>query len=125
MKYFILFLIATISINLSAHRDGLEYGEYKKYFQLGEVEFYRSAGKLDGKTSDFDVIAKNNYPFEVCLVPTFDLIRNAREDYYEPNYILGPNSEVELGHYGAIVFGRSWQAKWDFFISTNLENCVI
>ncbi|MCF8059035.1 MAG: hypothetical protein K9K67_07050 [Bacteriovoracaceae bacterium] len=125
MKTLIFLIFATVSITLSAHVDDLVYGEYGKYFELGKVDFYRSAGKLDGKTSDFDVIVKNNYGFEVCLVPSFELIKNARVEFYEPSFILPANSEVELGHYGAVNLGKSWHAKWDYLISVNLENCAI
>lgn len=103
----------------------LVYGEYKNYFELGSVVFTRAAGKLNDRTSEYDVVVYNNYPFEVCLVPSFEFIKNSREDFLEPSFILPPNSRVELGHYGAIVLGSSWHIKWNFLVSTNLENCAI
>lgn len=107
------------------HSDGLIYGDYEEYFNLGEVVFTRAAGKWNGRTSEYDVIVYNNYPFDICLVPSFEFIKNSREDFYEPSFILGPNSRTELGHYGAIRFGSSWHVKWNFLISTNLENCAL
>ncbi len=107
------------------HSDGLVYGDYETFFQLGEVVFTRAAGKWNGRTSEYDVIVYNNYGFDVCLVPSFEFIKNSREDFYEPSFILPPNSRIELGHYGAIRFGSSWHVKWNYFISTNLEYCAI
>lgn len=103
----------------------LDYGPFEKYFELGEVDFFRATGFLGDREADYDVVVKNNYPVDICLVPTMNLIKNGRVDFLEPSFILGPNEEVELGHYGAESFGSSWRIKWDYFISANLEYCAI
>lgn len=119
----ILFLLIT---PLQANDyDQLTYGEDKLYFELGEVDFYRSAGKLGDRVSDYNVTVVNNYGFDICLVPTFEIIKNGRIDYNEPSFIIDAGETVELGHYGAKNFGKSWHIKWDFFISQNLEYCAI
>lgn len=120
-----LILILLITPLHANNYDDLTYGEDKLYFELGEVDFYRSAGKLGDRVSDYNVTVVNNYPFEVCLVPTFEIIKNGRIDYTEPSFILDAGATVELGHYGAETFGKSWHIKWDFFISQNLEYCAI
>ena len=114
-----------ISSSLFAHHDTLTYGEYDQYFQLGEVYFERSAGKLEGRVSDYHVVVHNNYDSFLCLVPTLQLIKNGRNDLLEDSFILPPNSATSLGNYGAEIFGKSWNIKWDFFVSQNLEYCAI
>jgi hypothetical protein len=125
MQKYIIAMITLLTITSIQASNELNYGAYENYFQLGEVEFNRSAGMLGERTSDYHVTVTNNYSFEICLIPTLDLIKNGRNEFLEPNFIIPANTEVELGHYGAQEFGKSWHVKWDFFISTNLENCVI
>lgn len=129
MKIFAILTFLVLSIGIYGqdiqHHPDLEYGEFKKYFALGEVDFYRATGYLDGRESDYEVYVNNKYPFEVCLVPTLKLIKNGRIEFFEPSYIIPANSEVNLGNYGAKEFGKSWHVKWDYFISRNLEYCAI
>lgn len=127
MKKLILAALSTLFLTTPAfsHYDDLVYGDYEHYFELGEVDFYRATGFYNGKESDYNVSVVNNYPFEVCLVPSFEIIKNGRIDYLEPSFILPPNSTTELGHYGAENFGKSWHVKWDFLVSQNLEYCAI
>jgi hypothetical protein len=107
------------------HDDRLNYTDFEKYFQLGEVEFTRATGFYQGREADMEVIVANNYPFEVCLVPTYEVIKNGRVELFEPNFIHPAKTSVNIGNYGADVFGKSWHIKWNFLVSQNLEKCVI
>ena len=114
-----------LSTSLFADHETLTYGDYEQYFELGEVSFERAAGRLGDRVSDYRVAVHNNYNSFICLVPTLELIKNGRDELYEDTFILPPNSSVDLGAYGAKVFGKSWNIKWNFFISQNLEYCAI
>lgn len=119
------FIAFALSSSLLAHHETLTYGEYEQYFELGQVTFERSAGRLGDRVSDYHVVVHNNYDRFVCLVPTLELLKNGRNDLLEDSFVLTPNSATELGSYGAEVFGKSWHVKWNFFVTENLEYCAI
>jgi hypothetical protein len=118
-----LISLLAILLSVGVQAQTLDYGPFRKYFELGQVDFYRSTGFYQERESDYEVIVHNKYPFAICLIPELIVVRNGRDEYTQANYIIEANSSTNLGHYGALEFGRSWHMKWEYFVSQDLYHC--
>lgn len=119
MKKALIFALLLSSFSSMA----LEYGPFNKFFQLGKVEFFRSTGYFEGREADYEVTVLNNYWFPICLIPELVAIKNGRDEYDQNAYIIPAGTQVNLGNYGALLLGKSWHMKWEYFVSQDLSHC--
>ncbi len=102
----------------------LEYGDWTKFQELGDVDLFQKLGTLNNKTVEKLVSAHNQYNVSICILSKVVSSVNAEGFFYDEGKAIVPAGEkIILGGYRAKNVKKGWRVRWEYRGTKNLKRC--